>query len=506
MLENQRLLQQTQEALAAIRESEQQLAEAMRIANMANWELDFATMTFTSSDRLLEMLGTTREELGGYHITAEQYAQQFIHPEDAGIITEAIQQALQSEDPANFQGHVEYRLRRADGEIRQVVSDYRVEVNEEGQPVRAFGSFLDITERVQAEQALREAQERAQTILETISLPMVITRLADNILTFINQPALEVVQIVYEDAINKPAPSFYYRPEDREQFVKELQEKGRVSNMEVQLLRSDGTPFWALLSARVFNYQGEPSILTTFSDITERIRAQEAVARRATELATVAEIGTTISTILEEQQLLETVVQLTQRRFNLYHCHVFILDPEEQKLQVRACGWEEGSPYSGSSETQTVITLDQEQSLVARAARNRETVIVNDVRNDPNWLPNDLLPDTRSEMAVPIIVGDEVLGVLDVQARELDRFDDADISIMATLGSQMAVAIQNARAYAQTQQQAEYEAMINQISQRIQSTTSVENALQVAIRELGRALGAKRANIQLGLPAQQKPK
>jgi PAS domain S-box-containing protein len=366
-------------------------------------------------------------------------------------------------------------------------------------------SIVDIRERKMAEQALREAQERAQTILETISLPMVITRLADNVLTFVNEPALEVVQIAYDDLINKPAPAFYYKQEEREQFIKELQEKGRVSNMEVQLLRSDGTPFWALLSARVFNYQGEPSILTTFSDVTERVRAQESVARRAAELATVAEIGTTISTILEEQQLLETIVQLTQRRFDLYHCHIFILDEQGQTLQVQACGWEEGSPHTGKH-GDVAIALDEEQSLVAQSARKRESVIVNNVRNDPNWLPNEQLPETNAEMAVPIIAGGQVLGVLDVQAKEVDRFTDADISIMTTLASQMAVALQNARTYAQTQQQAEYEAMINQISQRIQSTTSVESALQVAIRELGRALGAKRANIQLGLPTQPKSK
>ena len=504
-LENARLFNQTQEALTAIQENEQQLAEAMRIANMAHWEMDLTTFEFIVNDRLLEMLRLSEEKFGGYRIPTDQYIQQYIYPDDAHILSTAIQDALHSPDPENYHGRIEYRLVRADGEIRDIVSDYRLEVNAEGQPVRAFGSFLDITERKQAEQALREAQDRAQTILETISLPMVITRLADNVLTFINEPALEVVQIAYDDAINQPAPEFYYNPEEREQFIKELQEKGRVSNMEVQLLRSDGKPFWALLSARSFNYRGEPSILTAFSDITDRIQAQEAVARRAAELATVAEIGTTISTILEEQQLLETIVQVTQRRFNLYHCHIFILDENSQNLQMKACGWEEGSPHVGTHGT-VEIAIDEEKSLVAQAVRSRYAVIINDVRSDPNWLPNELLPNTRSEMAVPIIVGEQVLGVLDVQAKTVDRFDEADISIMTTLASQMAVALQNARTYKQTQQQAEYEAMINQISQRIQSTTSVENALQVAVRELGRALGAKRANIQLGLPTQTGPK
>ena len=61
------------------------------------------------------------------------------------------------------------------------------------------------------------------------------------------------------------------------------------------------------------------------------------------------------------------------------------------------------------------ISLDREHSLVARSARDRQGVIVNNVRKAPDWLPNPLLPDTHSELAVPIIVGERILGVLDVQ-------------------------------------------------------------------------------------------
>ena len=143
------------------------------------------------------------------------------------------------------------------------------------------------------------------------------------------------------------------------------------------------------------------------------------------------------------------------------------------------------------------IPLDREQSLVARAARDHQGVIANNVLEEEGYLANELLPDTRSELAVPLMVGDRVLGVLDIQSDEIDRFTEEDIAIQTVLASQIAVALQNARTYAQTQRQAEYEALINTISQKIQSTTSVENALQVAVRELGRALGASRTSVQL---------
>ena len=193
--------------------------------------------------------------------------------------------------------------------------------------------------------------------------------------------------------------------------------------MQVLLQRKNKEQVWTQLSARMFTYEGEPAILTTITDISERIKSQEATAKRAAELATVADVGTTISTILEEEHLLETVVQLTRERFDLYHCHIFLADENNQTLQVKACGWEADSPHVGTVE-QLLIHTDQEQSLVAQAARDQQAVIVNDVQDDPNWLPNELLPDTRSEMAIPMIAANQVLGVLDVQSDEVDRFTE----------------------------------------------------------------------------------
>jgi GAF domain-containing protein len=100
-------------------------------------------------------------------------------------------------------------------------------------------------------------------------------------------------------------------------------------------------------------------------------------------------------------------------------------------------------------------------------------------------------------MAIPILAGERVLGVLDVQSDVPGRFTQEDIAIQTTLAAQVAVALENARLFQQVQHQADQEALINSISQKIQSTTTVETALQVAIRELGRALGAQRTSVHL---------
>ena len=137
-------------------------------------------------------------------------------------------------------------------------------------------------------------------------------------------------------------------------------------------------------------------------DITERKLAEQAVAKRATELQTVAEVSTTTAKTLEPDRLLQTVVDVTKERFNLYHAHIYLADDTWKTLLLAAGAGEVGRKMVAEEHA---IALDAEKSLVARAARERQPVIVNDVRDDPSFLPNPLLPETRSEMAVPMIVG-----------------------------------------------------------------------------------------------------
>jgi PAS domain S-box-containing protein len=179
-------------------------------------------------------------------------------------------------------------------------------------------------------------------------------------------------------------------------------------------------------------------------DITERKLAEQIVAKRAAELQTVAEVSATTARTLEPDRLLQAVVDITKERFDVYHAHIYLADESWNTLLLAAGAGEIGRQMVATGHS---IRMDTEKSLVARAARERQAVIVNDVRDDPAFLPNPLLPETRSEMAVPMIVGDKVLGVFDVQSNITNHFTEEDAYIYTTLASQVAVALQNARLY-----------------------------------------------------------
>ena len=168
------------------------------------------------------------------------------------------------------------------------------------------------------------------------------------------------------------------------------------------------------------------------------------VQARTRGLEIVANLGEQLSAVLELETLMKLVVDQVQEKFDYYHAHIYLLDDEQKHLVVA-----EGTGPAGAAMKAAghIILLAAPTSLVARAARNRQIVRVDNVREASDWLSNPLLPDTYAEMAVPIILADQVVGVLDVQEDEVGGLDEADESLLRSLANQVAVAIRNARLF-----------------------------------------------------------
>lgn len=251
--------------------------------------------------------------------------------------------------------------------------------------------------------------------------------------------------------------------------------------------------------ARVTTQDEVGALANVFNNMTTQLSEtlsglEQRVAARTRDLATVAEVGTATSAILETDRLLQAVVDLTKERFNLYHSHIYLLDEAGQNLVLAAGAGEAGQIMVAEKRS---IPLNREQSLVARAARERKGITVNDVTLAPDFLPNPLLPETRAELAVPMIVGAQLIGVFDIQSEQVGRFAESDINIQTTLAAQVATSVQNVRSFERTKAQADIDALTSSISAKIQRTVSVEDALQTAIREIGQALNASRVSAKI---------
>ncbi len=188
--------------------------------------------------------------------------------------------------------------------------------------------------------------------------------------------------------------------------------------------------------------------LSIHRDVSSRKQSDEKLNKLATELETVAQVSTSISTILDADELLQTVVDSTKEQFALYHAHIYLLNDAGDTLELVAGAGKIGRQMLKQGWS---IPLQKEMSLVARSARSRQVIVVNNVFESTGFFPNPLLPKTSSEMAVPIIIGERVLGVLDVQSAVVDYFSREDERIQTALAAQVAVALQNAELYQKAQ-------------------------------------------------------
>ena len=186
-------------------------------------------------------------------------------------------------------------------------------------------------------------------------------------------------------------------------------------------------------------------IVSIIRDITEhkQVREREKLAYK---------LGRQLTALLDpDTLLLETAIRLRET-FGYYHAHVFLYvevpGPSGEKeglLVVR-----EGVGKAGTEMNRRhTIPLNARQSLAARAGRLLEPVVVNDVTREPTHLFNPLLPDTRAEAAIPIYLGQRLIGVLDVQHTLVDHFDAHEVRTLQIVASQLSVALSNAQLFAE---------------------------------------------------------
>jgi GAF domain-containing protein/HAMP domain-containing protein len=219
---------------------------------------------------------------------------------------------------------------------------------------------------------------------------------------------------------------------------------------------------------------------------------EQRVADRTRAIELGADVSRRLSTILDPVELVSEVVDLLQFAFNYYHVHIYLFDEQRQNLVMVG-----GTGEAGQAMLAKGHSVPKGRGLVGRATETGMVVLVQDTQADPNWLPNPLLPETRSEAAIPIIFGDQVLGALDVQQNAVNGLSQQDADLLVSVANQVAIALRNARQYVQSQQQAQREADLRAMLQKIQSTQTMESALQVAVRELGRVLNASRTAARL---------
>ncbi|MBN1659874.1 MAG: GAF domain-containing protein [Anaerolineae bacterium] len=182
---------------------------------------------------------------------------------------------------------------------------------------------------------------------------------------------------------------------------------------------------------------------------------------RAREMEVINEVGRVVTSVLDVDEVLRRLVDVTKEEFGYYFVSIALVS--EAGLEIKY-GSRIGDTDRRLEMPDLVLDLESPHSLVAECAQSGQPVLVGDVLNDPRYLSLDNLPDTRSELTVPIITRGRVIGTLDVQSNQPFAFDETELGVLQLLASQAGTAIENAQLFAETRRRADELGALHRVS------------------------------------------
>ncbi len=222
----------------------------------------------------------------------------------------------------------------------------------------------------------------------------------------------------------------------------------------------------------------------------ENARRYERERRRTERLALIARIGQLVTADLRLDELLQTAADAIHELLGYPNIALPLIDPKDPAtLVLRTVGGQYRTIVRGE------YRLPIAGGIMGAAACTRRVQLVNDVASDPRYIPTPGAVGIRAELAVPILRGDQVLGVLNVESA--DPLTDEDAKSLEIIADQLAVAIENARRYAEEQQRTERLHLIARVSQRIAARLNPDEVFTTTVDELHTRLGYDHAAVFL---------
>jgi GAF domain-containing protein len=225
----------------------------------------------------------------------------------------------------------------------------------------------------------------------------------------------------------------------------------------------------------------------------QRTRLYNDLRRRAEQLAVIAEVSRSVNSTLNLETLMRDVAVLVRERFGYPHVHLFTVHPNRRQIIYEA-----GSGPRGEALMGYMLNLDDPEGIIPWVARNGQPVLANDVSQDERYRPSPFPPaDTQSELAVPFLFDNRVVGLLDIQSDRLGAFTPDDLALFETLADNVAVAVHNADLYRSEQWRRQVADSLREVAGLISANVGVEQVLEAILTELERNLPSDVAAIWL---------
>lgn len=214
---------------------------------------------------------------------------------------------------------------------------------------------------------------------------------------------------------------------------------------------------------------------------------------RAAQLRLIADISQRVLSILDPEALLDYAAKTIQTRFDYYYVDIFLTDPKNEYIAFHTSSHSEYMRHW--QESRLRFRIGQE-GITGHVAATGTPHMANDTLSDPLYIADDLLPHTRSELAVPIRAGDRILGVLDLNSDQLNAFDEHDLFVMQNLADQLALGLENARLFAAEARRRREAETLQTATQALSATLELHQVLESILEELQRVVPYDSASVQ----------
>ncbi len=415
------------------------------------------------NDRVEEKTGFKREELLGKNFLSIE----IVTAKSKVILINNLTKRMGEMHPASYEIKV---LTKDGGKIPVEVNAAKIEY--EGKPAELL-ILRDITERKKAKEALKESEEKHRNLFENASDPIIILDRKGNV-TSVNK-VVEEYGYEREELIGKNMLNFIpkkYWPKTGKHTIDVL--RGKTVQEEVEIITKKGNMF--------AEYRGKPikekgkivGAEVILRDVTERKKVEKERKHFEERLSVMHTYAQSLNMAENIEEIHTMTLNAVEKILGFKHAAFMMI--EEKTLRVIARrGYQKSLDIS--------LPLDGEKGVTVKAARTGKPVLVPDIRKEKLYVDARLV-DILSELAVPIKVGDKVLGVLNVESERLAAFDEKDMELLETLASHAAIAIIDLKRHKQLKKISEKLANLMKSSTEIMHTEDTHQRLEVISKAL----------------------
>lgn len=431
----------------ALRDSQDSLKNAQRIARLGNWDLDFETDELVWSDESCRIFGILPEEFSG---TYTEFWRS-VHPDDREYVREAVKKA---HNGAPYS--IDHRIILPDGSERIVHEEAEIEHDSSGKPAFMRGTTQDVTEQRLAGQTLRESEERVRAIMENI---------ADGLATIDEKGRIESVNPAIEQLFGYEADeligtnvSILMPDPDKSRHDGYLQRylttgEARIlgsSAREVVGVRKNGTAIDLELTVSETRHGGNRLFIGTLRDITERKRADETLRQKTAFVELSKAVAAAANEATSVEDALQICVDEVCGHLGWPVGHVYLLAEDGTSELAPSAIWHLDAPEKFESFQMATMTtrLARGVGLPGRILAEKQAIWITDVNADANFPRAQSAGNinVKAAFGFPVLVGSDVAAVLEFYSEQAIEPNEATLEVMVHIGKQIGRVIERARA------------------------------------------------------------